>query len=548
MRDATLLMERPGKDPLSAGLDSSSINLKAIKPSALHLSRSDSYQHRMEVASSNIAGVTADLSRLQQQESDLKTKLLRHMAGVLGFVLSKRDEEESEYTTGPPTPCVSSNKNLWRFEGPHLFAANKDAMQPTPLSRSRRGRSATSSRDTSQNISMSNELQQQIDKLQADYTSIQSELQESRQDSESLRSQLENAQDVTSRLQQQYDQLHAESRDLQADRSRESESAARLRSQVAQYESDMHALEDQLQAASANLSALEESTRGEAGALAERLSSVERELQDAIEQKKDVQRQATELEGQLAAERQQSSEKAQQVNKFKTSLNDLAKRNSLAPLPASRSLPGADDHSTMLSWLNTQLSQTRSKAGDLSSAQSQVSSLQRQLAAKDSELQQTKRSLEDATSSVASLQRNVEQQKEHASQSSSLLPKLRDNISSLESKLAAMTSERDASQRQFTDAQNEQGSQKAEAIALQNALQDLWKALPAQREISKPGETDDLSAWKRAYSPAPSSRLPILRSNNASSGSKYSLDALSDRVSTCFDTIMMGTSELTVPV
>lgn len=532
MRDAALLMERPD---LGASLDSRSQS-RTTTMSSIKMPRSESHENRLESASTNIASVTADLSRLQQQESELRTKLLRHMAGVLSYVLTKRDVQQNAHELATPT----LSRQLYKFEGPHFFAGSQDATKPRPGHRRSFSRSVPVSgsnrNESSVEAALTSELQQRLDQLQAAHEAALASLQDSRQEHENLRQELESAGDTADRLEQDHRGLQSAHEELSQRHTSTSSEVESLRKQLDKVHQSKNEVESQLEATEANLRALESSSKGESGALSKRLNELEDSLRRAEEEKQQAQRTVAEYEAQLATERNLASERCQLTNNFKASINDLAKKYELPPLPAARSQPNADEHATLLYWIDSQLSQGKSRAADMSIIQSRIQELQTQLASKQRDLEEAQSGLEKATSSSTTLQRNLDQQKEllgsHES-SVALVPKLRNELAALESKVASITSERDVARGHLADAGQSQELQRAEASKRDAALQELWKLLPAQRDAGKLGESDDLSLWKKAFSNQGSaSRLPILRSNSTTTApSKYSFETLCERVS-----------------
>lgn len=575
MRDATLLMERPDLGTIpdarkTAQTRSTPASAAAAAASALNMSRSETLHNKLEAAASSIASVTADLTRLQQQESELRTKLLRHMAGVLGYVLNKRDLEETS-RSAQFTPEPGSSKSLYRFDGPHFFVGSQDAMK-APRSARRRsfGHQAVGSprlsasggidggggwgrNEPSKGVdpAVHADLQEQLERLQTQYEQSQHLLSESSQQADDLRRQLKQLQEQAARAEQDHRQLRDEStraqedyRQLQADHQQLDDQHAStfahiddLQQQLDEAHQQRSHVQGQLEAVEVNYKALERSAQGESGTMSSRLSELEQQLKTAEVHKVQSERLVSELEGQLSSERNLATEKSQQANQLRASVNELARKFELPPLPASRNQPGSDENSVLLGWMDTQLTQGKSRAADMAIIQSRTADLQQQLESKQAELQQARQAIEASSSSSSTLQRDFDQQKQllNAHESSvASIPKLKADITAMQSSVDSLTSERDVARSHLTELARAQEMQKSEAAKLEAALQDLWKVLPAQRDASRAGDQDDLSAWKKAFMPQPSttSRLPILRSTSAAAvpSAKYSFETLCERV------------------
>ncbi|KAK4050987.1 hypothetical protein OIV83_003116 [Microbotryomycetes sp. JL201] len=107
-------------------------------------------EQQVATATAKIDAISADMYKVGWKESELRTRLLRHTAGVLALALKRREDEERAWsshtpiqsssaafspngfgTFSSPFNSVHSRQVSDRFEGPHLYAGNKDAFVPT---------------------------------------------------------------------------------------------------------------------------------------------------------------------------------------------------------------------------------------------------------------------------------------------------------------------------------------------------------------------------------------------------------------------------------
>ena len=115
---------------------------------------------QIETANRKVEAATAELNRIAKRESDVRTRILRHMAAVLGLMLrrvetstngaqlqatltplpvgSDRDllSPRTPFSPAFSTSTSSTSRGVTKFEGPHLYAGHKDAtfpMQRSPV-------------------------------------------------------------------------------------------------------------------------------------------------------------------------------------------------------------------------------------------------------------------------------------------------------------------------------------------------------------------------------------------------------------------------------
>ncbi|GAA5966238.1 hypothetical protein JCM21900_000077 [Sporobolomyces salmonicolor] len=111
---------------------------------------------QLTMAESKLGAVQAELYKVGWKEAELRTKLLRHTAGVLALSARRKEEEEQGVAPTPLSPTLGSHdprardtpsptgsgsqKSAGRgaadvrFDGAHFFAGNKEAIIPLPRS------------------------------------------------------------------------------------------------------------------------------------------------------------------------------------------------------------------------------------------------------------------------------------------------------------------------------------------------------------------------------------------------------------------------------
>nr|CRX79095.1 hypothetical protein ls5930a1_00140 [Leucosporidium scottii] len=113
-------------------------------PSASSKPRVTREQAEAQLAAANakMDSIAAEMYKLGWKEAELRTKLLRHTAGVLGLSLRRKEEEDARVAQTPlqsNTAAFGSSSPhsdqplspASRFEGRHFFAGNKEAVMPT---------------------------------------------------------------------------------------------------------------------------------------------------------------------------------------------------------------------------------------------------------------------------------------------------------------------------------------------------------------------------------------------------------------------------------
>lgn len=155
--------------------------------------------------------VSSEMYKLGWKEAELRTRLLRHTAGVLGLAMRKKEEEEARVQQ---TPLPGSNNGAFspnlasasgrtsqlsdratplspasRFEGRHFFAGNKDAIAPTsrgagassPISSPRLGAAINGSSFGGAHAHFDDGSAAKVRELEAKVTELQAALQAARE-------------------------------------------------------------------------------------------------------------------------------------------------------------------------------------------------------------------------------------------------------------------------------------------------------------------------------------------------------------------------------
>lgn len=99
---------------------------------------------KLAIANEKVSALSTELYKIGWTESELRTKLLRHTAGVLGLAFRRTTEQEmglhpsplpltpSTFHSSPSSPSSPSPQPYDSFGGHHFFAGNKDAIIPSP--------------------------------------------------------------------------------------------------------------------------------------------------------------------------------------------------------------------------------------------------------------------------------------------------------------------------------------------------------------------------------------------------------------------------------
>lgn len=530
MRDAVVLMDRGSGADGTESL-SSSTNGRQLGS----LTRSESIGQRLESASANIATVTTDLSRLQQKEADVRTRMLKHTAGVLSYVLSRREAQESaDPFSAHSSTTEAPSKDVWRFEGPHLFAGNKDAYQPPPKTRAR-GMSSVSSSSRMDSPTappgLMRDLRRQLDVLQASHDALSEELQASHKSNSELTSELSSARAEStqtslqlSALQRGHEQLQKAQQDAVQSKADAYTELSDLQSQLSSVRREKEAVDDQVLAVQANMAALQNSTQGEAGVMSARLAELEKDYQTALDERKEAQTALENNQTQLENQERLVADRKENFTRLQQSVNELAGKFKLPPLPNTRSRLESDafDSANLVSWIDFHLGSSLAKSQGTDESSAERDELRRQLDTKEIELEESRRARTEALSKSATLEQEQQRQRQlthQQTQSETLVVKLQADLSNLESRLSAVTGERDTAKRQIGDVTKERETTKSEALKQQATLQELWKVVAADKSDERP----DL----------PPTKLPMLRQNGPARNGvpHYTFEGFCERVS-----------------
>ncbi|GAA6063221.1 hypothetical protein JCM10212_002443 [Sporobolomyces blumeae] len=141
---------------LSAPASSLDVSRSQAPSPARRTTTREQAEAQLETAQAKLDSVQAELYKVGWKEAELRTKILKHTAGVLALSVRKRDEDEQGLPHLPLSPALpqhamsssqfrdtpsptGSGRNATpatehRFDGAHFFAGNREAV--VPLSRS----------------------------------------------------------------------------------------------------------------------------------------------------------------------------------------------------------------------------------------------------------------------------------------------------------------------------------------------------------------------------------------------------------------------------
>ena len=543
MRDAASSLAKPLQSPRSA----------PGHPSGM--SRSESIIGKLDAATSKIASITADLANFQQRESEIRTKLLRHMAGVLSIVLRRREEEEAYLLQGPtsaildavtdggaasrspvgpsrqlnssasaypdshrssPSPIggrKNNGKEVLRFEGPHLFANNKDATTPLPRT------ALTSPQLLSFSTFSSPHNSRQVDpavhaELERNLAEVEASLSHAGREIEELRSELA--------------QAHSTAEDADQRRRQAEETASQAESRA--------------ERAQAAVSAETESRRGlsesqrESAKLKNQIAELEARLRREKSERNRWQEEAGHSRQDLLDHHQQLRESVEAVlQKHKRASGSLTRLLPSTFFGNEEEDNAFDAASTLSASLDAHFYKSAEHITglqrDLSTLQSQQNDKMSQTGQLGAQLEQAKTELQswrekhDAISGQRdTLQRDLEQHRRSRSQADLQTKTLESRLAEANTHLGSIDQlERDleAARAELDRCRTERDTASSSANSLQarlddlsskdakqtKALADIWRALPAADARAKLTDAEDLKSFKAVF--ASSSRIPL---------------------------------------
>ncbi|GAA6031377.1 hypothetical protein JCM8097_005631 [Rhodosporidiobolus ruineniae] len=246
---------------------------------------------QLATAQAKLESVQAEHHKLSAREAELRTKLLRHTAGVLALALRKKEEDDAAaaLSAGLGSPLSASfppsagpngtgiEQTPRAFDAPHFFAGNRDALDPLSHSSSRsnaspRGSPALSSsthqHDAQALLNAQHDLaaaQQRVEELEADLARAREEQQRRDGEVEDARRAQREAEERVAEQEREAERRRREVEQREeAERGRREDEAAREREAREAVEREKSQLEDRLRSVEDEL----ESVRSAAAAAA----------------------------------------------------------------------------------------------------------------------------------------------------------------------------------------------------------------------------------------------------------------------------------------
>lgn len=522
--------------------------------------RSDSFDAKMSSANEKISNVLKQLATTKAQEAELRTKLLKHMAGVLSLVLAKREEEENvilHAAVAPPSPpltasvksahhangsnrssldpldqSMSSMKSRHRFSGAHFFANNASAVQPL-------SRAAILTSPVSSNFS-SPAQKRGIDpnlhaELEQNYRESESALLQSQQDLRHMQKQLE-----------QYQQ------DRRAERDELDHELARMEDELRDAQAHVAELEAHKSDSENRLVALQDAQRGAADASKE-LAALRMRMMEA-----DSKLRLAEMD------RQRGTELRVQQRQLYDSLQDVLARHREAHLDVlGPDVPPPDSGSVdefhayfpqaMDAFFHRLIQHTSKVKQDLDDAhawqadfQGSFESLQTQLSTVQQDHATTQRQLEQIRGERDQYKQDLDARRQSRAVNKSELNELQRQFHGQSEQLLelartqqeaevatkdirALQADRDALEASVANLQAQLDELNRKELRSNKLLTDAWRILPSTDARAKLGDADDLRAFKAAYSQT--SRMPMGNfAVDLASTPSFSPESLADRV------------------
>ncbi|GAA6003585.1 uncharacterized protein JCM10292_000432 [Rhodotorula paludigena] len=251
---------------------------------------------QLATAQAKLDGLEADLRKISSRESKLRTKLLRHTAGVLATSLRRKEEEQvlggptpfspalasssaaiSAQRRNTPSPTGSGSGANNRFSGAHFFAGNREAI--VPQTRPGRGSPYASPQPDQSSFGV-NSVQ------------LQHDLEEQTARVKELERQLEEA---TSRADRD---AHDTRQELERARLQAHEEQDRMRRHISEAQADAEGLREELHAAHDDL----EQARREA-----------QEARDEVQAHRGLQGPSEDAQREIAAAKQDAQDSARKL-------------------------------------------------------------------------------------------------------------------------------------------------------------------------------------------------------------------------------------------
>ncbi|GAA5879033.1 hypothetical protein JCM16303_001275 [Sporobolomyces ruberrimus] len=203
LRDSAAKLVRLSAPPSS----SESSRTPMSSPARRQVTREQA-EAQLATAQNKLDTVQGELYKVGWKEAILRTKLLKHTAGVLALSARKRDEEEQGLAPTPLSPALtqlgsSLNRSQdtpsptgtstvdHRFDGAHFFSGNREAVMPLPRSANSPFTSPAPSQGAFAPPMNLHQHQDQFHELETQITRLEAEKGRSLQDLEQARREIE---------------------------------------------------------------------------------------------------------------------------------------------------------------------------------------------------------------------------------------------------------------------------------------------------------------------------------------------------------------------
>ncbi|GAA5984490.1 hypothetical protein JCM5350_004734 [Sporobolomyces pararoseus] len=443
-------------------------------------------------AQSKLDTVQGELYKVGWKEAELRTKLLKHTAGVLALSARRKEEEDQGLGPTPLSPTLtqlgsSTNRSQdtpspngthadHRFDGAHFFSGNREAVMPIPRSTNSPFASPAPSQgafapsvNLHQHQDQIHELETQITRLETEKGRATQELAQVRSEMDAVRREAQTAKERAESFERDVTSLRQGLERAEEDVSRARKETEGVRSQMSlarstsmtDHQRDIELAKDEAREAGNRTKELELEVSELEMKLAEaeqKVHELQSEMEDVkIEKNSNEKEWATRLEevetrsraipdeeeesvGEQEA-RQRLSELEDDQRKMVQAIGDVVRRHRTRPILGSvlRETPSFDD-TTQRSDLHSYLASTLDAHFDKVSAH--VTHLNEELSTARNDLDETRNALESELNQAHDRQTALENELESIRMEKDLLQQSLDSAQSqsngLESRLASI--------------------------------------------------------------------------------------------------------------
>ncbi|GAA5956163.1 hypothetical protein JCM3765_005478 [Sporobolomyces pararoseus] len=205
-------------------------------------------------AQSKLDAVQGELYKVGWKEAELRTKLLKHTAGVLALSARRKEEEEQGLGPTPLSPTLtqlgsSTNRSQdtpspngtsadHRFDGAHFFSGNREAVMPIPRSTNSPFASPAPSQGAFAPINL-HQQQDQIHELETQITRLETEKGHATQELAQVRSEMDAVKREAQTVKERADSFERDVASLRQGLERAEEDVSRARKETEGIRSEM---------------------------------------------------------------------------------------------------------------------------------------------------------------------------------------------------------------------------------------------------------------------------------------------------------------------